>query len=504
MRKVLLSASLLLFLGRNLLAYGPTGHEIVGGIADKLLAAKPAGAKVSALIDGITLEKAAVMPDEIKAWDKKGPDDPKAFPHYSDHPKIDNQLREFWRANPPTHDMKSEIPSHHWFHYTDVPIFRVEKYSDGQVGRSKWDIVHMSAYCVAVLRGETPENNPRKITKAVAILLLAHYVGDIHQPLHVGAEYFNDAGQPIDPDKSKTALEDEGGNTLLLRLSTGTPEELAHRSLKLHGFWDNDAVMENLPPLPSTMPKEQRYQQIDAAKRELIAKWSATEPKSWRLPASVAPKDHAENWANEILPLAREAHERLRFNNVRPQQQDDGRIIATGDAQEKPAPDRVAYHEWAGKVVREELHKAGWRLADLLEKSITSTTTSVAPAQVSPAPTAAITSTIAPTVKSAPTVAPAPLTNPTTAGAAPASPYGVYPNNYKEVIVAWMKGKGLETSQIDWQTAPKPVELPSANGQHLYGYLVVFNTRARNGALMQTRSALIHDGRVIHVLGFDR
>ena len=47
-------------------------------------------------------------------------------------------------------------------------------------------------------------------------------------------------------------------------------------------------------------------------------------------------------------------------------------------------------------------------------------------------------------------------------------------------------------------------ELPGLNGEHLYGYLVVFNTRARSGAIMQTRGALIRDGRVIHALGFDR
>ncbi|HXM74088.1 MAG TPA: hypothetical protein VN904_02340, partial [Chthoniobacterales bacterium] len=113
-------------------AYGPTGHEIVGGIADKLIANTPAAAKLNGLIDGITLEKASVIPDEIKAWDKNGPDDPNAFPRYSDHPKIDKQLRDFSRANPPTHDPNSPTPSHHWFHYTDVPVFNVQKYSDGK------------------------------------------------------------------------------------------------------------------------------------------------------------------------------------------------------------------------------------------------------------------------------------------------------------------------------------------------------------------------------------
>jgi S1/P1 nuclease len=353
------------------------------------------------------------------------------------------------------------------------------------------------------VRCESPENNPRKITKAVAIILLAHYVGDIHQPLHVGAEYFNDAGQAIDPDKTRAALADEGGNTLSLHLSTGTQEELAHHALKVHGFWDNDAVMENLPSLPSTMPKEQRRDQIEAAKRELINQWGATEPRNWRLPASVALKDYAENWANEMLPLARQAHERLRFSKVHPQQQEGGPIVATGAAQEISAPDRVAYHEWAGRIVREELQRAGWRLADLLEKTVPSTSTSVSPAHVSPTPTAAIRSTIVQPV--APTITPIPHPPVTSAVAAtPASPYGDYPANYKEVVIAWVKIKALDTSQIDWQTEPKPVELPGLSGEHLYGYLIVFNTRTRSNALMQTRSALIHDGRVIYTLRFDR
>jgi len=39
-----------------------------------------------------------------------------------------------------------------------------------------------------------------------------------------------------------------------------------------------------------------------------------------------------------------------------------------GEAIEKPASDRTLYRGWATGIVRDELHKAGWRLADLLEK----------------------------------------------------------------------------------------------------------------------------------------
>jgi S1/P1 Nuclease len=360
---------LLCLLVRSVSGYGPTGHEIVGGIADELIANTPAAQKIYALTDGITLARASTIADEIKAWDENGVDDLNAFPHYADHPRIDNQLRDFWRANPPTHDTNLEAPSHHWFHYTDVPVVNLQKYSDGKTGRSQWDVVHMINYCVAVLRGETPENNPRKITKPVALILLVHYVGDIHQPLHVGAEYFDEAGHAVDPDKGKTGIEDEGGNTIALRLSRGRSEEMGHRGLKLHGFWDNEAVMANLPSLPLTISKEERYKRTERAKRKLIDRLAREEPRNWRLPSSLALKNYAEAWANEILPVAHEAHERLKFTNVR-SQLDQDRVVSAGIAQEINAPDRIAYADWSANIVRDELHKAGWRLADLLGQSL--------------------------------------------------------------------------------------------------------------------------------------
>ena len=46
----------------------------------------------------------------------------------------------------------------------------------------------MIPYCVEVLRGRVPEQNERKITKPVALILLAHYVADIHQPLRINLQ----------------------------------------------------------------------------------------------------------------------------------------------------------------------------------------------------------------------------------------------------------------------------------------------------------------------------
>ena len=372
MKRSLVLATALLGAAISAFGYGPTGHEIVGGIADKLIANTPAAQEIYGLTDGITMERASTIADEIKAWDKNGVDVPNAFPHYAGHPKIDKQLREFWRANPPTQDPKSPTPSHHWFHYTDVPVLNLEKYSDGKTGRTQWDIVHMISFCVDVLRGEIPENNPRKITKPIAVILLAHYVGDIHQPLHVGAEYFNHAGQVVDPDKGESGVEDEGGNTLMLRLFRGAPEQTGKRGLKLHGFWDNEAVMANFPSLPFDLSREERSKLIEPAKQKLIAHFTKEQPKNWRAPANIALKNYGAFWADQILPVAKEAHERLQFMNVH-EMVDQGRTVMAGLAREKNLRDHVSYADWSAKVVRDELHKAGWRLADLLTQVVGST-----------------------------------------------------------------------------------------------------------------------------------
>ena len=365
-RALLLTVSISVQLATAARAYGPLGHEIVGGIADERLANTPTATKVRMLLDGLTLEKAAVIADEIKGWDKKGVDDPRSF-RYSAYRKIDKQLRDFWRANPPMHDTNPSAPSHHWFHYTDVPVTPPQRYRDGNAGRSRWDIVHMIPYCVEVLRGRVSEQNERKITKAVALILLAHYVADIHQPLHVGAEHFNAQGRVADPDRDKSALPDEGGNTFTLELSDESPRGRGVHKKKLHGFWDYDAVNTLLPEVPGTLRKSEIQAQIAPLKKQLVHEMATHEPKNWRMPANMDIENYPEAWADEILPIAREAHERLQFVNVHPEQE-EGRVVTAGEADEKPQPDRISYRGWAAGIVREELHKAGWRLADLLQK----------------------------------------------------------------------------------------------------------------------------------------
>lgn len=357
-------------------AYGPGGHKIIGAIADQKLAGTPAGAHVSELLDGYTLQEASIMADTIKQWDKPGIDDPKVLRYFSSHPKIAQQLREFWKANPPTTDAKSAVPSHHWFHYTDVPLAGATKYGDGKIGRSQWDIVQMMRFCIAVLQGKEPEENARKITKPIAIILLAHLVGDIHQPLHVGAQYFDSKGQPVDPERGGEAFPDEGGNSLRLKLTRDVVPR--KKDPKLHSFWDGDTVYANLPQFPDSMPKEERQVKMDAAEKELSERLAKEEPKTWRLPADLAVSDYPEALANGIMPLARQAHARLRYQKVTPKLDRD-KMVGDGEAVEEPSKDGLSYSKWSARMVLQEMHLAGWRLADLLAKALSPNESTPAP-----------------------------------------------------------------------------------------------------------------------------
>ncbi|MBI3416384.1 MAG: S1/P1 nuclease [Verrucomicrobia bacterium] len=342
-------------------AYGPAGHSMVGAIADEKLAGTPTGRKVSRLLGGVSLADAALLPDRIKGWDGRNPGT-NAIAHLTKSKNLGKQFFAFWQANPVTTNEASQIPSHHWFHYTDVPVLDPEKYADGPTGRKPFDIVHMIPFCIRVLTGEESSQNSRKITKPVALALLAHYVGDIHQPLHVGAEYFDATGQPVDPDRGAAGTGDHGGGSITLVLDELTDHGHRNRNTGFHHYWDSDTVTSAFDIVQNILDPAHPAQILHQA----IAHYFATrEPANWKLGSQVAVKDWAEKWADEVLPIARLAHQRVEFFSVQVTPE-----VANGFARPKLMPDGKSYPDWAGGVVKDELHKAGWRLADLLEHAL--------------------------------------------------------------------------------------------------------------------------------------
>jgi len=98
------------------------------------------------------------------------------------------------------------------------------------------DIVHMINEAVQVFKGSTAAQKSR-FSKRVAIRILAHLIGDLHQPLHVGCGYIRKLSQQKfefvrDPVlvKQKNLGHDRGGGRLLFG------------SNNLHSHWDGSLV----------------------------------------------------------------------------------------------------------------------------------------------------------------------------------------------------------------------------------------------------------------------
>jgi hypothetical protein len=322
---------------------------MVGAVADQKLVGTNTGTRLNTLLGGMSLENAAVLADTIKGFDG----DPSNF-SIPGNPSLSNQLREFLIANPRGHASNN----HRTYHYVNVPVEGSSTYASGTRGRHDNNVVEMISFCIGVLDGTILETNPRKITKPVAVVLLCHYIGDISQPLHVGAAFFDDSGIPMNPDTQRGDANDtQGGNGLTLRLRRSSGQLRNEGSM--HSYWDGDAV--------DTAFQTYRQEVIAAGggsggvtNQEIAARLAASAPPDYAVPTS-APANWSQEWADDIMDEAREAHSRLRFDNVSIDTDEDE---ATGRANEKPvAPGGEKYAQFAGRIIHDKIPLAGWRLA---------------------------------------------------------------------------------------------------------------------------------------------
>lgn len=336
----------------SVFGFGPKGHRLVGAIAAQRLMGSNTAAKINQLLQGMTLERAALLADDIKGWDTTPPDKPNAF-HLPGFALVEADLVAFHAAN----------KDHRDFHFTDVPVEGNSKYLTGTTGRANHDVVHMIPFCFSVLSGATPENNTRKITKRVAIILLAHEIGDLQQPLHVGAQYFDNQGKPTNPDQhGGSGHPDKGGNNLLLitTLPNGDSD-----SEKLHSFWDGRSVDNAVDKVRKAMRAADPSLTGNISNTQ-IAKFLATHgPASAAIPSGAAMQNLVIDWANESLVVAREAHSRLDYFGVHI---DSNGKFASGRV--SPKMGTSDYGEFAGTVIQKGLPVAGARLADVLKTAL--------------------------------------------------------------------------------------------------------------------------------------
>lgn len=146
--------------------WGKTGHRAVGEIAGKYLS-KKAEKQILKLLDGHSLAFVANYGDDIKS--------DRAYDHYSP------------------------------WHYVNFPFGeKYETYPKSEKG----DIIQGIEKCITVLKNA----NSSREEKVFHLKMLVHFMGDLHQPLHIGL------------------AEDKGGNDFQVRwFNDGT---------NLHSVWD--------------------------------------------------------------------------------------------------------------------------------------------------------------------------------------------------------------------------------------------------------------------------
>jgi hypothetical protein len=191
--------------------WGSDGHRTIGMVADLLLQNAPASRDaVSQILGGISLSEASVFADCAKGW------------RACQRPlSADEQ------------DYVQHNPQHRSFHYTDVAI-QQRQYQLGTAGTRGDDVVQIAKQSVNILRNRAPNQGPAALSKRQALWVLAHMVGDLHQPLHVGALYFDrDCEEPVDPNVvgaglpgfgiGSTVVSTHGGNDLAQRRQFSRP-----------------------------------------------------------------------------------------------------------------------------------------------------------------------------------------------------------------------------------------------------------------------------------------
>lgn len=234
-RRALVATSLAAVAALPAMAWGPYGHQTVGAIADQLIAGTPTAKKVRQVLGG-NLQMASVWADCAKAVESSGGTWAYTRPGtYKECALFENAASQaamvaFVKRNATRCGgfASSAQCRHKAYHFTDIAI-QQPKYDPALPGANPNDLVHAIGAAITVLQGGKSPAPISIANQREALRLLSHYIGDLHQPLHVGSIYLSDAGKPLNPATAQEAHDHDnaGGNQLLLK------------GRKLHAAWDD-------------------------------------------------------------------------------------------------------------------------------------------------------------------------------------------------------------------------------------------------------------------------
>ncbi len=254
MRKFLWAGCGLVFalLSIDASAWSSPGHQLVGQVAENLIQGHQAEIEVHKILQGGSMHDNAIWADcarnvQFSKTLVKG-----SHFVYSKKSFYDHRCAVFDGTQEGINEFISYVSDnysncvyagaktfcHKAFHFADIP-YKKGSYSSDFPGASNYDVVHALQMAIGILKGKAA---PKPFVvdtadKLLALRLLIHFAGDMHQPLHVGAVYLDKNGNIVMP-KTKVpdpATNNAGGNELWLT-ETNDPTKVG--STELHSVWD--------------------------------------------------------------------------------------------------------------------------------------------------------------------------------------------------------------------------------------------------------------------------
>lgn len=199
MKKYLLSG-LVVVLSIGLISWGVTGHRTIGDIAERHLTPQ-AKASVKELLGQQTLADVSTWADEIRK------DNPETGP----------------------------------WHFLNLPLGLSFAEFESQVkNMEQGNIYHALLSAEHTLKDSTIKSQQQKVE---ALKFIVHFVGDMHQPMHV------------------SRAEDKGGNTIQL--------SIVGQDTNLHALWDSNLLEHK------GLSYDKLATKFDHATPEQIAKWQS-------------------------------------------------------------------------------------------------------------------------------------------------------------------------------------------------------------------------------------
>lgn len=332
---LMLSLAILLVPVSSALAWGEDGHRAIGEIASQRIKRRTALKIAAILKPGETLGSVASWADTVK--ERMGKTD------------ADPDTNEFLQ------DLAHNEKNREW-HYDDLAL-DCRSYQTCTGFTPENDIVHMLNVSIRTLQDRPDPNHP--LSKRNALKLVVHFLGDIHQPLHVGCGFIeNGPNGSILIIKNPAVIlarnlpSDKGANDLIIN----------NDRKNLHGFWDFTLVASLITSIG---------QDISADTLGSYLKENVRPRSSWNPHGPVS--TWAAQWATDALHVSRNnTYRNIQISGKRviPDLVRGQPVIRNGQPVMQTVFDIKLpenYESLNREVTRQQLAKGGYRLAKLLD-----------------------------------------------------------------------------------------------------------------------------------------